>query len=101
MPSKSIRKRDIMYTYNILYKSDPDRRGISPEFKTISEARLFFRNVLEHKGSDFYNDIDEVIVFKTSRNARGHKIHGYYDADFKLDKSKIADVHNVLYGYVH
>ena len=64
-------------------------------------ARLFFRNVLERKGSDFYNDIDEVVVFKTCRNARGHKIHGYYDADFKLDKSKIADVHNVLYGYGH
>ena len=38
--------------------------------------------------------VTEIVVFK------GRKIHGYYTSDFKLDKSKPVDLHNIFYGRV-
>jgi nuclear transport factor 2 (NTF2) superfamily protein len=80
-----------MYTYNIHYKSK-DGVGLSPSFKTIKSAKEKYLNSLTWSKLIDYNDIREIVVFK------GRKIHGYYDADFKLDKSKSAYFHNAFYG---
>ena len=80
-----------MYTYNIHYKSS-DRIGLSPNFKTIKALRNRYLDVLSWSKKMNYNDIEEIVVLK------GRKIHGFYDKDFKLDKSKPVFVHNMFYG---
>ena len=54
------------YTYNVLYKSNPNKRGLSPSFKTIAEAKFYYihsRNTMvEHKGLEYLNNIDEVVA---------------------------------------
>lgn len=79
-----------MYTYNIHYNSS-NGIGLSPSFKTIKGAREKYLNALTWSSLVKYNDIREIVVFK------GRKIHGYYDKDFKLDKSKCAYFHNAFY----
>jgi len=60
--------------------------------KTIKALRSrYFRN------REMFKDrvpVTEIIVFK------GRKIHGYYTPEFKLDRSKPVDLHNILYGRV-
>jgi len=80
-----------MYTYNIYYKNPSHGIGLSPRFKTIRGARERYLNSLTWSSLVKYNDISEIVVFK------GRKIHGYYDKDFKLDKSKPVFVHNIFY----
>ena len=83
-----------MYTYNIHYNSSNGHVvgiGLSPRFKTIKGARERYLNSLTWSSLIKYNDIREIVVLK------GRKIHGYYDKDFKLDKSKSAYFHNAFY----
>jgi hypothetical protein len=79
-----------MYSYNAICEDDTVL--LSPTLKTIKALRArYFRN------REMFKDrvpVTEIIVFK------GRKIHGYYTSDFKLDKSKPADLHNILYGRV-
>ena len=80
-----------MYSYEIYYKSS-NGVGISPRLKTISALKARYANSLKWSSLVKYDDISEIVVLK------GRKIHGYYDRDFKLDKSKPVFVHNMLYG---
>jgi hypothetical protein len=79
-----------MYSYNAI--CEDGNVLLSPTMKTIKALRArYFRN------REMFKDrvpVTEIIVFK------GRKIHGYYTSDFKLDKSKPVDLHNILYGRV-
>ena len=79
-----------MYSYNAICEDDTVL--LSPTLKTIKDLRArYFRNreVFEDQGP-----VSEIVVFK------GRKIHGYYTSEFKLDRSKPADLHNIFYGRV-
>ncbi len=79
-----------MYSYNAICEDDTVL--LSPRLKTIKALRArYFRNreVFEDQGP-----VVEIVVFKGSR------IHGYYTSEFKLDRSKPADIHNIFYGRV-
>ncbi len=79
-----------MYSYNAICEDDTVL--LSPTLKTIKALRArYFRNreVFEDQGP-----VTEIVVFKGSR------IHGYYTSEFKLDRSKPADLHNIFYGRV-
>lgn len=79
-----------MYSYNAICEDDTVL--LSPTLKTIKALRArYFRNreMFEDRGP-----VTEIIVFK------GRKIHGYYTSEFKLDRSKPVDIHNILYGLV-
>jgi hypothetical protein len=79
-----------MYSYNAICEDDTVL--LSPTLKTIKALRArYFRNreMFEDQGP-----VTEIVVFKGSR------IHGYYTSEFKLDRSKPADIHNIFYGRV-
>jgi len=79
-----------MYSYNAICEDETVL--LSPTLKTIKALRArYFRNreVFEDQGP-----VVEIVVFK------GRKIHGYYTSEFKLDRSKPVDIHNILYGLV-
>ena len=79
-----------MYSYNAICEDDTVL--LSPTLKTIKALRArYFRNreVFEDQGP-----VTEIVVFKGSR------IHGYYTSEFKLDRSKPVDIHNIFYGRV-
>lgn len=79
-----------MYSYNAICEDDTVL--LSPRLKTIKALRArYFRNreMFEDQGP-----VTEIVVFK------GYKIHGYYTPEFKLDRSKPADIHNIFYGRV-
>jgi len=79
-----------MYSYNAICEDDTVL--LSPTLKTIKALRArYFRNreVFKDQGP-----VTEIVVFKGSR------IHGYYTSEFKLDRSKPADLHNIFYGRV-
>ena len=78
-----------MYSYHAICE---DGVLLSPTLKTIKDLRSrYFRNreMFEDRGP-----VTEIVVFK------GRKIHGYYTSEFKLDRSKPVDIHNILYGLV-
>ncbi len=81
----------IMYRYEINYKTN-NSIGLSPTLKTISSLKTRYFEVLSWAKNIDYTDINEIVVFK------GRKIHGFYDRDFKLDKSKDVYFHNAFYG---
>jgi len=79
-----------MYSYNAI--CEDGNVLLSPTMKTIKALRSrYFRNreMFEDRGP-----VTEIVVFKGSR------IHGYYTSEFKLDRSKPVDIHNILYGLV-
>lgn len=79
-----------MYSYNAICEDDTVL--LSPTLKTIKALRArYFRNreMFEDQGP-----VTEIVVFKGSR------IHGYYTSEFKLDRSKPVDIHNIFYGRV-
>tara|TARA_A100001388_G_scaffold230025_1_gene181979 strand:+ start:25917 stop:26168 length:252 start_codon:yes stop_codon:yes gene_type:complete len=80
-----------MYSYEIYYKNSKGV-GLSPRLKTIKALKARYADSLKWSTIVKYDDISEIVVMK------GRKIHGYYDRDFKLDKSKPVFVHNMLYG---
>ena len=79
-----------MYSYNAICEDYTVL--LSPTLKTIKALRArYFRNreMFEDQGP-----VTEIVVFKGSR------IHGYYTSEFKLDRSKPVDIHNIFYGRV-
>ena len=79
-----------MYSYNAI--CEDGNVLLSPTLKTIKDLRArYFRNreMFEDRGP-----VTEIVVFS------GRKIHGYYTSEFKLDRSKPVDIHNILYGLV-
>ena len=79
-----------MYSYNAICEDGTVL--LSPTLKTIKALRArYFRN------REMFEDqapVTEIVVFKGSR------IHGYYTSEFKLDRSKPVDIHNIFYGRV-
>ena len=79
-----------MYSYNAICEDDTVL--LSPTLKTIKALRArYFRNREMFKDQ---GPVTEIVVFKGSR------IHGYYTSEFKLDRSKPVDIHNIFYGRV-
>ena len=79
-----------MYSYNAICEDDTVL--LSPTLKTIKALRArYFRNREMFKDQ---GPVTEIVVFK------GRRIHGYYTSEFKLDRSKPADLHNIFYGRV-
>jgi hypothetical protein len=79
-----------MYSYHAI--NADGTTTLSPLLKTIGALReRYFRQaeMFEDRGP-----VTEIVVFKGSR------IHGYYTSEFKLDRSKPVDIHNILYGLV-
>ncbi len=79
-----------MYSYHAI--NADGTTTLSPLLKTIGALReRYFRQaeMFEDQGP-----VTEIVVFKGSR------IHGYYTSEFKLDRSKPVDIHNILYGLV-
>jgi len=79
-----------MYSYHAI--NAVGTTTLSPLLKTIGALReRYFRQaeMFEDQGP-----VTEIVVFKGSR------IHGYYTSEFKLDRSKPVDIHNILYGLV-
>ena len=79
-----------MYSYHAI--NADGTTTLSPLLKTIGALReRYFRQaeMFEDRGP-----VTEIIVFS------GRKIHGYYTPEFKLDRSKPVDIHNILYGLV-
>ena len=79
-----------MYSYHAI--NADGTTTLSPLLKTIGALReRYFRQaeMFEDRGP-----VTEIVVFKGSR------IHGYYTPEFKLDRSKPVDIHNILYGLV-
>ena len=86
-----------MYSYNAI--CEDGNVLLSPTMKTIKALRSrYFRNreMFEDRGP-----VTEIVVFKggVSFSCR-RRIHGYYTSEFKLDRSKPVDIHNILYGLV-
>ena len=79
-----------MYSYHAI--CEDGTTTLSPLLKTIGALReRYFRQaeMFEDRGP-----VVEIVVFS------GRKIHGYYTSEFKLDRSKPVDIHNILYGLV-
>ena len=85
-----------MYSYHAICEDDTVL--LSPTMKTIKALRSrYFRN------REMFKDqapVTEIVVFKGSVMLGRGRIHGYYTPEFKLDKSKPADLHNIFYGRV-
>ncbi len=85
-----------MYSYNAICEDDTVL--LSPTMKTIKALRArYFRN------REMFEDqapVTEIVVFKSSFSSNRSRIHGYYTSEFKLDRSKPVDIHNILYGLV-
>ena len=56
--------------------------------KTIGALKEAF--IKMQNGCFAKSNIEEIIVY------RGNKIHGFYDKNFKLDKSIPVDIHDIL-----
>jgi hypothetical protein len=76
---------NIMYSYQAITKDGGTVLG--PRMKRISDLKSRYFRHLEL----FNHDVKEIVVLK------GRKIHGYYTPDFKLDNSKPAWLHNIIY----
>ena len=86
-----------MYSYHAI--NADGTTTLSPLLKTIGALReRYFRQaeMFEDQGP-----VTEIVVFKggVSFSCR-RRIHGYYTPEFKLDRSKPVDIHNILYGLV-
>lgn len=85
-----------MYSYNAI--CEDGNVLLSPTMKTIKALRSrYFRN------REMFEDqapVTEIVVFKGGVSSRRNRIHGYYTSEFKLDRSKPVDIHNILYGLV-
>ena len=80
-----------------IYMHGNHGQWLTPIYPRISDISRYMRKTLN---PSFEAQIKEVVVLK---GASGKKptIHGYYDWDgykLKLDKSKPAFIHNMLYG---
>jgi sugar phosphate isomerase/epimerase len=85
-----------------IYMHGSHGQWLTPIYPRISDIARYMRKAFDAKLLDHHDEaqIKEVVVLK---GASGKKptIHGYYDWDgykLKLDKSKPAFIHNILYG---
>jgi len=75
-----------MYSYQAYTTDGTTLLGSSA--RTINDLRFRYLN---HRKIFGDRNVSEIVVLK------GRKIHAYYTPDFKLDKSKPAFIHNILY----
>ncbi len=85
-----------------IYMHGSHGQWLTPIFPRISDIARYLRKAFDAKLFIHHDEtqIKEVVVIKGA-SGKMPTIHGYYDWDgstLKLDKSKSADLHNLLYG---
>ena len=85
-----------MYSAQVYYKSR-ESHALTPIYPRIGliETYLHYTGLVDN-----VDDIKEIVILKGGRR-KMPTIHGYYNwvnGKLKLDKSKPALIHNVLYG---
>lgn len=85
-----------------IYMHGSHGQWLTPIFPRISDIARYLRKAFDAKLFTHHDEtqIKEVVVIKGA-SGKMPTIHGYYDWDgstLKLDKSKSADLHNLLYG---
>lgn len=79
-----------------IYRKTKDKHWHTPIYPKISLIERYIQ-----QWPDMTADVSEIVVLKERRRNQMPTIHGYYnwvDGKLKLDKSKPAFIHNVLYG---
>ena len=85
--------REVFTMYYITVNAKNDRGLAQPVAKTLKAAKARYLEQMERKPFGLtFDDIEEIVVFK------GNKIHGFYDAQFKLKKDVPVFIHNIIYG---
>ena len=82
----------------MILRSKQGGQVLLPMVPTIKDLSNYIARLLDRSLNISPEDIQEIVVMKGSRKPR---IYGYYDwvdGKLKLDKSKPADIHNILYG---
>jgi len=85
-----------------IYMHGSQGQWLTPIYSRISDINRYLRKAFD-AGLFTHHDetnIREVVVIKGA-SGKMPTIHGYYDWDgnkLKLDKSKPAFIHNILYG---
>ena len=88
----------ISYHGQIILHSKQGGRVLLPMMPTLKALSNYIAGLLDRSLNISPKDIQEIVVMKGSRKPR---IYGYYDwvnGKLKLDKSKPAFIHNILYG---
>lgn len=88
----------ISYHGQIILHSKQGGQVLLPMVPTIKALSNYIAGLLDRSLNISPEDIQEIVVMKGSRKPR---IYGYYDwvdGKLKLDKSKPAFIHNILYG---
>ena len=85
-----------MYSAQVYYKSR-EGHSLTPMYPKIGllETYLHYTGLVDN-----VDDVKEIVILKGGRR-KMPTIHGYYDwvkGKLKLDKSKPAMIHNILYG---
>ena len=83
------------YSAQVYYNSR-EGHSLTPIYPKISLVERYIQQI-----PDMAVDVAEIVVLKERRRNQMPVIHGYYDwvdGKLKLDKSKPAFIHNVLYG---
>jgi len=86
------------YHGQIILHSKQGGRVLLPMMPTLKALSNYIAGLLDRSLNISPEDIQEIVVMKGSRKPR---IYGYYDwvdGKLKLDKSKPAFIHNILYG---
>tara|TARA_B100000780_G_scaffold185031_1_gene129903 strand:+ start:576 stop:830 length:255 start_codon:yes stop_codon:yes gene_type:complete len=79
------------YSYQINYKDGCTSLSFN-QHRTIAWAKAMYLRKITTMIKEDLDDIDEVVLYK------GNKIHSFRDINFKIDISKPADLHNVMFG---
>lgn len=83
-----------MYSAQV-YPNSRDKHWLTPMYKTIGGVEDYLQRF-----PDIVADVREIVILKGGRR-KMPTIHGYYDwvdGKLRLDKSKPAFIHNILYG---
>ena len=82
-----------------VYNNDGNH-WLTPIRPTIKSLQEYLQRMFTLRGMCDEKDVKEIVVLKGSMR-KMPKIHGYYDwvnGKLRLDKSKPAFIHNILYG---